>query len=239
MQNQTSLPVTTCLHRPTLPSKNMIIARKLPEENARPPLGQCVSLSQNVPAFDKNDETPLPSANLVSEAPSDDEKKTTSVPASSSSSVSGEVMEETENKVHHAQAKRTGVYIDNVEILSAMHPLQCCSVKDGNSPLQWCTSATLAYGRPLSAAPALPRHQSGLKPISFPTVTALHSPKRTRPFSTFERNFKKQCLSSQDSQVSRAVQAQAKRSRAAQVKEASFMIEAAVTLTNLHDSRVS
>lgn len=167
-------------------------------------------------------ESPKPRVNLIPSASSDDGQQSDREPSSSDSSVSPAEFDDTVIQAS-ITSSRTGVYFENVEIQSeSMHPLQRCSIQEEKMSLH--AYRIPSSGRPLSAAPALPtRCQEGLRKICFPP---LHETKRTRPFTenkgTSSKKHRRKV--SDTSPVT---------SREAQVKEASFMIEAALALANL------
>lgn len=241
MTKQSTIPVASRLHRPTLPCKKVLQLQQLRTDDAHgklKPLREYVRLPVSGDSLAKCDEkTPMPRANLISETSSDDERKPTDDTTSSNISVSGGTeLDSEETKLSKTPMTRTGVYFDNVEIHSDMHPLQCCCVQDG--PLQACRAVKSMYGRPLSAAPVLPiRIQSCLRPLSFLSLQS----KRPRPSNEDEdTQIKKQCRDiPRESQAARTTESrrvEPDSSRTAKVKEASFMIEAAVALANLGSS---
>jgi hypothetical protein len=230
MTKQSSRPVLPRLHQPTLPNKLILKAQSLNNKTSAPPAAHSQPLRDSRQP-DQCDETPR--ANLIPDVSSDDEEKVCQDLPSSNSSVSPL---EIDNTMLQAG---TGVYVDNVEILSVVHPLQCCCTEDETSPLKGCSVTRSIYGRPLSAAPILPtRNQAQSKPISFTTGTPQESSKRTMPITENDRIPNKRHRSSL-SQTPIFSQAPQSLSREAQVKEASVMIEAAVALANLHESKAS
>lgn len=226
--NKNSRPIKPRLQMPTLPNKQIHKAQTRLSKTGMPP-----ALYVNLQPSDSRqpDQCDAPRANLITDAPFDEEQKSVREPSNSNSSVSP-VLESEDTSLQAPRTSRTptGVYFKNVEIQNAIHPLQCCNVQEERSPLQACKVSQSFHGRPLSAAPVLPtRCQSGLKPLCIRAM--IHDSKRARPFNGNEgmSNKKQRCGFSPARRISQA-------SREAQVKEASFMIEAAVALANLHES---
>lgn len=224
MTNRSSHPVKPRLRRPTLPYKQILKPQL--SQNKTMSLAQCVNLQETSDSRQPDQCDEAPRAILIPESSSDDEQRSVREPSSSNSSVSP--VQSKDSLRQAPTTSRTGVYFENVEIQSAIHPLQVCCVEEGKSPLQARKVSRSLYGRPLSAAPVLPnRRQLGLKPLRFP---ALIESKRRFNGNDGMPNKKQRCSFSPQRTIYKA-------SREAQVKEASFMIEAAVALANLQKSK--
>lgn len=198
-------------------------------------------------------------ANLVSEAPSDDERKPTML-LSDSAFISRKPAPSANTTGSGAKVNATtrtltnsGVYVNNVEIQKDVHPLQGCSIQDGVSPLQASCPTRSRFGQPLSAAPMLPG-KSFLEPRLSPLCYTTLESKSKRPFTTSmnqEYQRKRQRLDQRTESTSPssfvearqdeedAALARRKAARSAQVKEASVIIEAAVALASLQSARTS
>ena len=234
MTKRSPLPAPR-LHRPTLPHKKALQAQAWHKPET---LGKYINLNPRRVSIAKCDETPMPTANLIRDS-SDDERKPiqdTTCTSSRTSSLERESRFDTDIRQSlPSPTARTGVYFENVEIQSEMHPLQSCCVQDGRSPLKARRTVSQVCGIPLSAAPLLPRFQSSLRPLSFPS---LHS-KRPRSSSVSQISNKKLCLDVLRELRAPRITADRVMSRADEVKEASFMIEAAVALSKLHSEKAN
>lgn len=237
MTKQSPIPAPR-LYRPTLPFKKALEPRVWCKPKR---LGEYINLStsRDAPALAKCLEKSLmrkvPKAILVAES-SDDERRTRQDSTSSTrSSFSMERRSDADIKGETSipPMTRTGVFYENVEIQSDMHPLQSCCAQDRAPPHQARHTVKLPCGVPLAAAPKLPRHQSTLRPLPFPT-----SLKRPRTTSVLQDSSKKQRNDVLQESGPRFT-AERVTSRAAEVKEASFMIEAAVALSKLHSAKAN
>lgn len=242
------IPAAQRLCRPTLPTKKALEAQKMKFvsiQRRAGSVGDYVVLPQFQGSIAEYDDTPRMTANLVSEAPSDDKRKPIS---DTTRSISPTPVEDSSGRAlkllapRLASMTRTGVYFQNVEVRKDVHPLQSCRTQDGSSPLQVRRVATSMHGRPLSAAPLLPsRGQTCLKPLSFMSVN--NKAKRLLPSNeTKGMHTKRQRYNSSETQAPKSFEARQdapETSRSARVKEASIMVEAAVALANLHSSERS